>query len=189
MTTPEPSPDAESPSSPPEVPERTRSPVEPMTDLLSPMPTGYLVGPLRTITWAVALGWLGLAAFGFWRLGYPWGWVLGGLGILAGLVTSWLGFTMRVRWDGAGIYLPTAGKVSWDQVDRVSLRRGLVTVPQVDIRDGRALQTFPLESLAWFGTSGAARALAQRIANLAEAGPVQVLDRARVASRRSRRSK
>ena len=80
-------------------------------------------------------------------------------------MTAWLALSLRVRHDDAGIVLPRLGHVPWEQVHAVEVQPGLVSVPYVVVRQGRALADVALDGLAWFGgPDGYARGLAEQVA-------------------------
>ena len=122
-------------------------------------------GPMVVITGLVAVGWFVLGALSFVGLSRPAGLLLGTAGVLGGLVTAWLALSLRVRHDDAGIVLPRLGHVPWEQVHAVEVQPGLVSVPYVVVRQGRALADVALDGLAWFGgPDGYARGLAEQVA-------------------------
>lgn len=134
-----------------------------------------LAGPMVVMAWLVAAGWLVLAVVCPLVLAAPGGWVLGALGALGASLTAWLALSLRVRHDAAGLVLPGHGHVAWEQVEAVDVRPGLVCVPVVGVRQGRAVSEVSLGGLAWFGgPDGAARTLAERIAALAGVAEVGV---------------
>lgn len=144
-------------------------------------------GPMIVVTWLVAVGWLILGALSFLGLPQPGGVALGVVGIVGGLVTSWLALSLRVRHDDAGIVLPRLGHVTWERVDAVQIQPGLVSVPYVVVRDGRALTDVPLDGLAWFGgPEGFARTMAEQVA--AAAGLTDVAVRPRRSAGQGRRA-
>lgn len=128
----------------------------------------WFSGPMGVLTWLVALGWLALAAGSFVGLAAPGGTVLGVVGLAGALATGWLAVSMRVPCDAEGIVLPRVGRVPWSAIDAVEVHPGLVSVPVVSVRRGRALDEVPLDGLAWFGgPAGVARTLAERVARQA----------------------
>lgn len=146
-----------------------------------------LAGPMVFVTGLVAVGWIVLAILSFIGLPRPGGLLLGAAGILGGLVTAWLALGMRIRHDDAGIHLPRLGHVAWEQVHAIEVLPGLVSVPYVVVRQGRALTEVPLDGLAWFGSSdGVARDLAQVLAQ--EAGVAEVGVRPRRGGGKGRRA-
>lgn len=125
-------------------------------------------GPMIVVTWLVAVGWFVLAVLSLVWLPRPGGLLLGVGGILGGLVTSWMALSLRVRHDEAGIHLPRLGHVAWERVHAVEVQPGLVSVPYVVVREGRALDEVPLDGLAWFGgPDGFARTMAEQVAGAA----------------------
>ena len=160
----------------PDVPESDVG--EPEGPQLEESTSGVLAGPMRIVTLAVALGWFVLAVFGFWQISPPGGWVIGGLGLVGAVVTAWLGLTMVVRWDADGIVLPGRGHTPWSEIDQVSLLPGVLAVPQVELHAGRAIETIPLDALAWFGKGRSLR-LARQVADHVGTGEVRVIESSR----------
>lgn len=132
-------------------------------------------GPMTVVTWLVAVGWFVLGLLSLLGLSFPAGIVLGVLGIAGGLVTAWLALSLRIAHDERGIELPKVGHVPWERVHAVEIQPGLVSVPYVVIRHGRALTDVPLDGLAWFGgPDGYARGLAEQVARAADVETVTV---------------
>lgn len=132
-------------------------------------------GPMFVVTWLVALGWFVLGVLSVLGLSWPGGVILGVLGVVGGLATSWLALSLRIPYDDHGITLPHHGRVPWADVDAVQVQPGLLTVPYVVVRRGRALDEVPLEGLAWFGgPEGHARNLAEKVALVADVETVTV---------------
>lgn len=129
-------------------------------------------GPMRPVTFVVALGWLALAVYGFWQVSPPAGIVVGALSVLGAIGTAWLAYTMRVPWTPEGIELPGGRFASWTDVDGVSIRPGFLSMPQVEFTAGRAIEAVPLDTLAWFGSRGPVLRVAQKIADQAGVGDV-----------------
>lgn len=144
-------------------------------------------GPMVVVTGVVAAGWFVLAVLSLAFLQRPGGLVLGVGGLLGGLITSWLALSLRVRHDEVGVQLPRLGHVPWDRVHAVEVQPGLVSVPFVVVREGRALTDVPLDGLAWFGgPDGFARSLAEQVA--AAAGLSEVGVRSQRGGSRGRRA-
>lgn len=134
-----------------------------------------IAGPMVVLAWLVAAGWLAVAVICPLTLPAPGGWVLGGVGAMGASLTAWLALSLRVRHDEAGLVLPGHGHVPWADVEAVGVRPGLVCVPLVEVRRGRAVAEVALGGLAWFGgPDGVARSLAERIAGLAGVAEVGV---------------
>lgn len=122
-------------------------------------------GPMVVVTGLVAVGWFVLGALSFLGLPAPGGILLGLAGITGGLTTAWLALSLRVPYDEDGVVLPRQGRVPWSRVHAVEVQPGLVSVPYVVLRDGRALSDVPLDGLAWFGgPDGYAKDLAEGVA-------------------------
>ena len=142
---------------------------------MDPVSSRAFSGPMAVVTWLVAVGWFVLGLLSILGLSFPAGIVLGVLGIAGGLVTAWLALTLRVAHDEDGIELPKLGHVPWERVHAVEIQPGLVSVPYVVVRQGRALTDVPLDGLAWFGgPDGYARGLAEQVARAADVETVGV---------------
>ncbi len=137
--------------------------------------TRTFAGPMIVVTGLVSVGWFVLAALSFGWLPHPAGLLLGSGGVLGGLITAWLALSMRVAHDEAGLHLPRLGHVPWERVHAVEVQPGLVSVPYVVVREGRALTDIPLDGLAWFGgPEGFAGGLAEQVAAAAGLPGVEV---------------
>lgn len=142
---------------------------------MDPDSTRSFAGPMSVLTWLVAVGWFVLGLLSLVGLAFPSGIVLGVLGIGGGLATAWLALSLRVPYDDRGIQLPTLGHVAWEDVHGVEVQPGLVSVPYVVVRRGRALEEVPLDGLAWFGgPDGYARRLAEKVGVAADVEAVTV---------------
>lgn len=147
---------------------------------------GRLSGPMVFLTWVVAAGWLALAIGSFVALGRPWGIVLGLVGLVGAAGTGWLARSMVVRWDADGLVLPGRGRTVWDDIERLEVQPGFVSVPMVALRQGRGLVDVPLDGLAWFGRAGrTASRLAGRVAEAGDLPEVSVRGRAGAPGRRA----
>lgn len=133
------------------------------------------MGPMVAVTGLVAVGWFVLSVLSFAGLPWPGGVVLGTVSVVGGVVTAWLALGLRIRHDEAGIVLPRLGHVAWQDVDAVEVQPGLVSVPWLVVRQGRALTGVPLDGLGWFGgANGVARDLAEKVAQAAGVTKVDV---------------
>lgn len=132
-----------------------------------------IVGPMAVVTWVVAAGWLALAIYSFVELGSAWGIGIGSFAALGAVVTGWVAFTMAVSWDADGIHIRGHGRLPWEHLEAVSLHSGVLSVPHLDIRIGRAVDSIPLDGLAWFGRR-LAHASATRLASVGGLGDVRV---------------
>lgn len=146
-----------------------------------------LAGPMVWLTFVIAALWvvLGVGAY----LALP-GWigvafvVAGGLGAV---LTGWLAASMLVRYGAFTVKLPGRGDVAWEEIADVSLvRAGLLQIPTVGLRQGRALEEIQLGGLAWFGTAVPLR-LARKLSQAGERGEVTVRGAASVQGRRAAR--
>lgn len=125
-------------------------------------------GPMVVLTGVVAVAWFVMAAACLLGLEGTPRLVLGAVGVVGGLATVWLARAMRVPWDDHGLVLPRWGHVPWSAIDAIEVRPGLVSVPVLWVREGRALSDVRLDGLAWFGgAEGRARTLAERVAQVA----------------------
>ncbi|MFV0452002.1 MAG: hypothetical protein ACK5LS_07130 [Propioniciclava sp.] len=154
----------------------------PVTDLDAT--SGAFHGPMRILTLAVAAGWVLLAVFCLWQLSPPWSFVLGAVGVVAAAGTAALGLSMGVKWNAEGIFLPGRGHMPWAEIDQISVQPGRLTVPQVEVRVGRAIETIPLDGLAWFGSGARVVTVAQQIADRGGLGEVRTVERVTAPGRR-----
>lgn len=132
-----------------------------------------LRGPLAWVGWAVAAAWLGLGVVAWLRFGEPAGWVIAGVSALAAAATGVVSNGLRVLVSEAGVTLAGGHEVAWEDVDHVGVRSGLVSVPYLAVRVGRALDDVPLDGIAAFGRSGALR-LAEQVADAGSLGEVRM---------------
>ena len=144
-----------------------------------------IVGPMAIATWVVAAGWAGLAVYAFVGLGSAWGIGIGAAALVGAAATGFIASTMSVSWDADGILIRGRGRLAWDDLDAVSLHPGIVSVPHLDVRVGRALDSIPLDGLAWFGRRGLAHASAERLASAGGLGEVRVPSVAAAPGRRA----
>lgn len=133
-------------------------------------------GPLAIVAWVIALGWFALAVVIFLVFEDSWASLAAGLATLAGIVTGWIAFSLRVVTDAEGVRIPGQRPIAWDDIDSIEVKPGLLNVPQVVTRQGRGLIEHPVEGLA-AGRRRSVR-LAQRIADAGELGSVPALVRA-----------
>lgn len=138
---------------------------------------------MRVVTLVVAVGWLVLAGFSFWQLAPPAGFIVGGGALVGAAITGWLGLSLVLRWDVDGVILAGRGYTPWTEIDQVALHRGILSVPVVEIRRGRAIETIPLDALAWFGQR-VPLSLAQKVAERTGTPDVLVVERPRRRGRR-----
>ena len=142
---------------------------------MDPVSTRAFTGPMTVVTWLVAVGWFVLALLSIVGLAAPAGVVLGGLGAVGALSTAWIALSLRIPYDDDGIRLPKLGHVPWGDVHAVEVQPGVVAVPYLVVRRGRALDEVPLDGLAWFGgAEGYTRALAEKVARTAGVDDVTV---------------
>ena len=138
------------------------------------MNTRTLAGPMVWLTFLIAALWAGLGVGCFWA--FP-GWIgiaFAVAGALGAVLTGWLAASMVVRYGAFALKLPGRGEVPWEEVADVAVvPAGLVTIPAVSIRSGRALEEIQLGGLAWFGR-GVPLRLAQKLAEAGDRGEVTV---------------
>ncbi len=148
--------------------------------------TRWFSGPMVVVTAFVAVGWLVLAVAGWFGLAAPWNIVFAIVGVVGAAVTTGLATSRRVPYVHAGVRLPGQGYVTWSQVQAVDVTSGVLAVPVVSVRRGRALVDVPLDGLGWFGgPTGTARHLAERVARAAGVDAVGVRDQRPTAGRRA----
>lgn len=143
----------------------------------TPVPTSpqVLRGPFTWLALAVALGWVALAGASLVLLSGPVS-LAAALGcVVAAALTAWIAATLGVTVDADGVRVGRGGVTAWADVSSVDVRSGVLSVPVLSVRQGRALADVPLEGLAWWGRSSAlATGLAQRIADAGDLGAVGV---------------
>lgn len=132
-----------------------------------------IVGPMAVLTWVVAAGWVALSVYSFLGLTSEWGIGIGIAAVLAAAATGYVAVTMAVSWNADGVLIRGRGRLPWDDLEAVTLHAGALSVPHLDVRTGRAVDSIPLDGLAWFGRR-LAHASAQRLAAAAGLGEVRV---------------
>lgn len=143
-------------------------------------------GPMSILTAVIALGWAVLGVLSFLGLEPPAGIILGVVGAVGLVATAWLAWTMRIEHDVLCIVLRGRGRVPWEAVHSIEVQSGLVSVPVLTMREGRALVDVPLDGLAWFGRDNATtHALAERLAHDGGLGEVVVRPTSGTAGRRA----
>ncbi len=144
-------------------------------------------GPIAIVAWVVAIGWIALAVWIFVGLEPSWATAAAWVASLAGLVTGWVAFSLRVVTDADGIRIPGEPKLAWDDVDSVLVRPGLLHLPMAVTHKGRGISEHPMEGLA--AGRRTARKLAQRVADAGGLGTVEQLNQQskRGAARRAAR--
>lgn len=120
-----------------------------------------LTGPMSYVAWGVALGWVALGVACLELLPWPWSWVGVGVAAIMAVVTTIIGFGLRVvvREDG----LRTAGQTYlWASVDSIVVPDRGFAVPMLHIARGRGVLEIPLEGIGW--AQSTARKLAEKLA-------------------------
>lgn len=128
------------------------------------------LGPFVLAAWLFAIGWVALAVWIFLAQDAPWANAATAVAGLAGLVTGWVAFSLRIVTDGQGIRIPGERKLSWDDIDSISVRPGLLSVPVAVTLHGRGVAEHPMEGLA--AGRRTARRLAQKVADAGGLGEV-----------------
>lgn len=136
-------------------------------------PVLELRGQLATVGWLVAVLWLGVAAFAWWRLDQPWNWAVTAFAVLAAAGTAFVSRGLVVRVADAGVSGDGVPTVAWGDVEHVGVHPGWVSVPYLAVRRGRAIDELPLDGIAGFGRGPAVR-LAQQVADAGGLGEVVV---------------
>ncbi len=144
-----------------------------------------IVGPMAAVTWVVAAGWAALAVYSFVELGTAWGIGIGIAAVVAAAATGYVASTMAVSWDADGVLIRGRGRLPWNDLESVSLHSGILSVPHLDVRAGRAVDSIPLDGLAWFGRRGLAHASAERLASMGGLGDVRVRSTSSAPGRRA----
>lgn len=121
-------------------------------------------GPIATVAWVVAIGWIALAVWIFVALEPSWATAASWVASLAGVLTGWVAFSLRVVTDGEGIRIPGEPKLAWDDVDSIGVRPGPLHLPIVMTRQGRGISEHPMEGLA--AGRRTAQKLAQKVADV-----------------------
>lgn len=143
-----------------------------------------LVGPMVWVTAALCVVWIGVGAASFLLLRPPSGMVLAGVCLAGTSGTAWLALSMVVRHGPFSVHLPGHGEVSWSDIASIELQPGLLSVPTVSVRQGRALSEVELGGLAWFRRRTSQR-LAERLAEAGGLGEVVVRGRTAAPGRRA----
>lgn len=135
--------------------------------------TRVLRGPFSIGGWVVAVLWLPVAALAASRVAEPWNWALGVFSVLAGIATAFVARGLVVRVSDTGVSTVGVPEVAWEDIEHVGVRPGLVSVPHLAVRRGRALEELPLDGVATFGRAAAVR-WAQQVADAGGLGEVVV---------------
>lgn len=148
--------------------------------------TRVLRGPFTLVGWGVAVLWLAVGAFALLRLAEPWNVALAGFAAVAAVATGAVARGLVVRIRDTGVSAVGVPEVAWEDVEHVGVRRGLVSVPYVTVRRGRALDDLPLDGIACFRPGGALR-LAREVADAGGLGEVRLPELGRRPSGAGRR--
>ena len=130
-----------------------------------------LIGPMVWLTAALCAVWVGVGVASFLMLSAPSGFIFAGVCLAGTTATAWLAVSMVVRHGPFGGHLPGHGEVLWGDIASIELQPGVISVPAVSVRHGRALSEVELGGLAWFGRRTSQR-LAQRLADAGDLGEV-----------------
>ncbi len=139
------------------------------------------IGPLAIIAWLLAAGWVALGVVTILVVHDSWAPLAATIATMAGAVTGWIAFSLRVVTGAFGVRVPGNPPITWDDVDSVEIRPGLLHIPVLITQQGRGLVEHPREGLA--AGRRLAHRLAQKVSDTGELG--QVLEPAR----RGRRGK
>ncbi len=132
-----------------------------------------LRGPFLVVGLVVAAAWLALGVVGALRLTSPWNIVVAAVAVVATAVTAWISWGLRVKVADTGVSASGMPEIAWEDIEHVGVRSGLVAVPYLSVRRGRALDDMPLDGIAGLGTGMATR-LAERLAAAGDLGDVVV---------------
>ncbi len=128
-------------------------------------------GPIAVAAWVVAIGWIVLAVWIFVAFEPSWATAAAWVASLAGLLTGWVAFSLRIVTDANGIRIPGEPQLAWEDVDSVGVRPGLLHLPVVITLQGRGLSEHPMEGLG--AGRRTAHKLAQKVADAGGLGPVE----------------
>lgn len=144
-----------------------------------------LRGPFSIAGWAVAVAWLAVGTVAWLRLAEPLNWIVPVFCVLAGLGTAYVSWGLVVRVGAGGVSGVGVPAIAWEDIEHVGVRPGVVSVPFLTVRRGRALDELPLDGIAGFGRGSAVR-MAQEVADAGGLGEVVVegASRASAAGRR-----
>lgn len=137
--------------------------------------TRVLRGSFPLAGWLVAAGWIAVAVFSVVRLVEPWHWIVMVVSLLAAAATVWVSLGLRVRIVDEGIVAAGIPLVPWERIDHIGVRTGVVNIPFLVVRRGRALDEVPLDGIASL-RRGTALRLAQELADLGDLGEITVVE-------------